>query len=370
MDLFQETDRIIRYFPGRLQEGLRRIPNFIRCQLQEIRVRIGCPIMLCTGRENLLLSQEGQVFREMTSVLGGVTKEEITHIFEAICQYSVHSHQEELKNGFLTLKGGHRVGVSGTFLSENGNILGIKEITSLNIRLAREVTGAADELLSLIGREDPASFLLVGAPATGKTTLLRDFARQVSNGVGGRLQKVALIDERGELAAGGRSFDREGQADVGISTDVYSFCPKTKGMEMALRTGSPDFLICDELGSGEEADLLLEALSSGVKAAVSVHGDHFSDLMQKRAVKRLIEAGVFQKIVFLEKKGVPGTIKEVITISPKGCEEKNESIISGHIDDISVQLCRYPKKSAVKGENSVIGKNLTFDRKNKNSPYL
>lgn len=302
--------QLISYFPPELQPALQDMPNFVRYNLQEIRIRSGQPVMLVTGKENLILLKRGQVSRSVSQADLFVSRDQLQRLYEALCDYSVHSHEEELKNGFLTIPGGHRIGVCGTFLTENKKIYGLKDITSVNIRIAREVFGAADGLFDAFPNKQACSFLLVGAPSSGKTTILRDFVRQISDGVRGPMIKTAVIDERGEIsaAAHGRIENH-----LGASCDVYYLCPKAQGMEMAIRTGSPQFLVCDELGSQEETDLLLQCMASGVKTAATVHGESFEELFLKKPIEKLIASGVFQQVVLLEKNGgTPGKIREVL----------------------------------------------------------
>ena len=364
-------EQLISYFPPELQEPLKYLPNFVHYNLQEIRVRTGQPLMLVTGKENLILLKRGQVSRKASEADFFVTREQMKRLYEALCDYSVHSYEEELKNGFLTIPGGHRIGVCGTFLTENKKIYGVKDITSVNIRIAREVFGAADGIFEAFGKGQVCSFLLVGAPSTGKTTLLRDFVRQISDGTRCPIKKTAVIDERGELSA---AFHGRMGNHLGTAADVYYLCPKAQGMEMAVRTGSPEFLVCDELGSEEETDVLLQCMASGVKTAATVHGESFEDLFLKEPVERLLAAGVFEKVILLEKAGgTPGRIREVLSVRELltkkklfGWGERYVQADRGDFGDYSVQFCRNLSEQEAKLPGNGAGRSDFAVQKSKN----
>ncbi len=368
-------EQLLPYFPKELQETFRYLPNFVRFNLQEIRIRSGQPVMLVTGKENLILLKRGQVCRRACEADFVVSGEELKRIYEALCDYSVHSYEEELKNGFLTIPGGHRVGVCGTFLTENQKIYGFKDITSVNIRIAREVFGAADGIFEAFGEGQVCSFLLVGAPSTGKTTILRDFVRQISDGVRCPMTKTAVIDERGELSA---AFHGRIENHLGVSTDVYYLCPKARGMEMAIRTGSPEFVACDELGSEEETDVLLQCMASGVKTAATVHGESLEELFLKKPVEKLLSAGVFEKVILLEKAGgAPGKIREVISAKELLVKRKlfgwgSQDAESGRRDSSGdlVQFCRNLSEQKAQSSGNGAGRSDFVMQKSKNLSHV
>lgn len=215
----------------------------------EIRLRAGRPCVVV------------DIYGEMSTCSAPFSAEEIADCFAEICRYSVHSFQDEISRGFVTLDGGHRVGICGTAVKNNGKIDFFKDISGLNIRIAHEVKGCADELYGRFFADKPRSLLLGGAPMCGKTTLLRDLARKL-----GERHRVTLIDSRNELSA---MVHGAPTLDIGLNTDALCGCGKSEGIMMALRTLSPEYIICDEIGNDGAA--LEQALFCGVKIIAAAH---------------------------------------------------------------------------------------------------
>ena len=232
--------------------------------------------------------------------LGSVGREEFRRLFSGLCGGAPYAFESEIKRGYFTV-GGCRVGVCGTAVVEDGAVASVKDVRSLNLRFAREVRGAADGLFAALGGSVGGGLLLAGPPACGKTTLLRDLARQLSES--GR--KVCLIDERGELAA---VADGLPGADVGPLTDVLDGYPKTYAAELALRCLSPDVIVCDEVGDGE-AEALAECADCGVDVVAAVHGGPNS-----LRFRRLAESGCFSSAAFF-KRGAVGVIEGVMKLA-------------------------------------------------------
>lgn len=232
--------------------------------------------------------------------LGSVSVAEFSQLFSRLCGGAPYAYEEELKRGFFTV-GSCRIGVCGTAVVEGGGIVGVKDVRSLNIRFAREIKGAAAPLFARLGGNVRGGLLLAGPPACGKTTLLRDLARLISES--GR--KVCVIDERGEIAAVSGGLPA---VDVGPLTDVLDGYPKTKAAEIALRCLSPDVIVCDEVGEGE-ADALLSCADCGVDVVAAVHGNERS-----RRFKALAESGCFRRAA-LFRSGAVGVIERVIDIA-------------------------------------------------------
>lgn len=244
---------------------------------------------------------------------GGITDtdyipdgEMVTEMAEALCEHALYARAEEMRQGFVTLKGGHRMGLCGRVLTQGSQVRALRDIASLCIRVAGEYPGVADDVMPRLYQEGAlTSALVVGAPGAGKTTLLRDICRQLSDGEGGREPVVScLIDERGELAACVHGVP---QMKVGRNTDVLDGCPKAAGMQWLLRSMAPGCLVTDELGGEEDALAVLEAVRCGVPVLTSVHGQSLSQALKRPALLTLMREKVFGLYVLLDR-GVPGRI--------------------------------------------------------------
>jgi len=290
---------------------LRSVPQASAAAAEEIRLRAGMPLTLyISGRPAFIGAGGGLSFAAGEQAVV-VRPSDIHETFLRMCEYSVHSRQEELSRGFLTLPGGHRAGLCGTAVHQNGELSAIKDLSSINLRIAREFKGCAANIMSAL----PPGFgglLIAGRPGSGKTTLLRDIARILSSGEFSagvrRFFKVAVVDQRGELAAmcGGQP-----QNDLGLQCDVLSGCAKEEGIEMAVRTLSPDFIIFDEVGSANEATAIAKGMFAGVRFIASVHASGMESLARNRTAARLTESGAFSHIALL-KDAPPGTVSQII----------------------------------------------------------
>lgn len=273
-------------------------------ELQEIRVKINKPLCLIKNNKEI-----------MSSYI--VTQEDIKTIMQRISGYSIYAFEEEIKQGYITIGGGHRIGLAGQCVIENNTVKTIKSIASLNIRICREVIGCSDKLIEAIinkNTEQVYNTLIISPPKCGKTTILRDIVRNLSDGVKSinfKGQKVVVIDERSEIAA---SFNGIPQMNVGLRTDVYDNCIKSEGMMMAIRSMAPEVLVCDEIGTHKDVEALLMAYNCGVNIITTMHGNDINDIYNRPVFKDLIENGVIKKVVVLGvSKGV-GTIERVHTL--------------------------------------------------------
>ena len=180
LDLHQRPfDSAAQGLCGSLRTILFQIPESVKEKAQEIRLRANLPVAVYTGKETYFVKEQGRLTQRFDRTLPIVSSQEILDSFHHCCSYSVYSHQHEIRQGFVTMAGGHRVGVCGTAVYEENRVSGIRDISSLNIRIAREVYGAADELLGELDKEI-SGLLIAGPPSSGKTTILRDLARQLS----------------------------------------------------------------------------------------------------------------------------------------------------------------------------------------------
>ncbi len=279
--------------------------------LREIRLRSSKPVVLVTDRGCSFLTDFGKQTYLLRDSLVSVSREELNETVKRVCGYSVYTHEDDIINGFVTVRGGHRVGLCGTAVTENGKTVSVRDINSVNIRIADEVFGCADGILKSEFTDGLKNIIIAGMPLSGKTTVLRDLARQLSDGCCGRFYKCAVIDERSEIAAvNNGTFEN----DVGHNTDVLSNYPKAEAISAAVRTLSPDIVFCDETAAEEEADAILNGIMCGVHFAVTVHIGSINDLYLRSVPKRLINSGLFQSAVILGTGTSTGKISEIIKV--------------------------------------------------------
>lgn len=293
-----KSSEILCYFSGRLGEAIGKISDWEN--IWEIRLRVNRPLAVSAGKKIFYVTDNGQLtYNSKTAFV--VSEQDILRCFEAVCRYSVHSFQREITQGFITVKGGHRVGFCGTPVLRDGAVENIKNISSMNFRIAREAIGCADKLFSGCFSGGLCNVLVAGIPSSGKTTILRDLARLL-----GERYRVALIDERGELAAVSGGIP---QNDIGVNTDVFDGYGKALGISAAVRVMSPQIIVCDEIGSEEDFLAIREAACSGVYIAASIHAADMDDLKRKR-----IDLGFFDRIAFLSDMG------KIFRISERGVD--------------------------------------------------
>ena len=292
-----------------LREIVMRLPEARRSRINEIRLRAERPLALSDGSSTLFIDRSGRVLYTPGESACTVSGRQISDTFRRLCGYSVHSFQEDIKNGFITLRGGHRVGICGTAVLQEGRISTVTDISSLNIRIARQVAGAARELTE---RLYPFSggIMIAGPPGSGKTTMLRDLALRLSVGSGCRIVRTAVIDERGEISG---TFHGKAYNDVGMS-DVLNGYPKGEGIIHALRALSPQVIICDEIGDSDDCRGVSQGFNAGALMIVSVHAGSIEDMKRRPVCDELIRTGAFSNIVLLDSPDRPCRIKEIIPL--------------------------------------------------------
>jgi len=309
---------ILPLMAPRLAELVRRAVPALPGPLEEIRVRAERPIQLVYLGGDAFIAPGGHLTADPARA-ERATQDDLFRTFQLMARGSVYAWEEEVRSGFLTLEGGHRVGLCGRAVTEGGRIRTLKQVASLNIRVAREVPGAADPLLPHLVRGGRfLSTLLISPPQAGKTTMLRDLVRQLSTGVprlGLPGLKVGLVDERSEVAGcrGGVP-----QRDVGPRTDVLDGCPKAEGLMLLIRSLSPQVVAADEVGRPEDAEALMEALHAGVAVLVTAHGSGLADLRMRPAVAGLLKSGAFERAVLLSRRRGPGTVEAVLDLAREG----------------------------------------------------
>lgn len=296
---------------GNIKEIISSIPSKDSKDIEEIRLKVQRPLMIQNNTGDFFVSRSGLLGQDKKNAYI-VDKDEIKKTIEIMCDSSVYAVQDEIKNGYIIIRGGHRVGIAGKVVIRNKDIYHIKDISSLNIRIARQIIGAADKLTEHIYKDKKIyNTLIISPPQCGKTTMLRDIARQFSNGIKRlniRGYKVGIVDERSEIAACCQGIP---QHDVGFRTDVLDGCPKAQGIYMMIRSMSPEIIITDEIGGGEDIYALTRALNAGIKIITSVHGYGRQDILNKPSLRNLIIGNFFEKIVVLSRNEGAGTIEEV-----------------------------------------------------------
>lgn len=296
----RKEEEIIEVLPKCVQQiFLRAGLDFEK--MQEIRMRSEKPLQIVYDGEKYFLDQNGNLLRtpKRGSMIG---KEQIKEAIGYMADYSMYAFGEELKQGFLTMKGGHRVGIAGKTILQQQQITGMKYISSLNIRIAHEKKGCSDKVLPyLFFHEHLCHTLIISPPGCGKTTLLRDLIRKLSNG--GYI--VGVVDERGEIGA---SYMGIPQNDVGVQTDLLDACPKAEGILMLIRSMAPEIIAVDEIGRKEDVDALYYGRNSGCVLMATVHGDSFEEILQKQWIGDMVKKECFERYILLER---VGKIKEI-----------------------------------------------------------
>lgn len=259
--------------------------------LEEIRVRVNKPIILKYGQAEEILEYI-------------VTSQMILKILQNICENSIYSYQEQICNGYITIKGGHRIGITGNVVIKDNNVINISYICSLNFRIARQVIGCSDKAIKhIINLEQNSIFntIIVSPPGRGKTTILRDLARNLSDGIpsiGFKGINIGIADERSEIAA---MYKGMPQNDIGIRTDVLDNIPKAMGMKMLIRSMSPKIIIADEIGNKEDVEAINYAVCSGVKGIFTAHGDTIQDFLSNHILSKLYTSNIIERILFIDK---------------------------------------------------------------------
>jgi stage III sporulation protein AA len=303
------VETILTFLPNTISEVVKNIPPNFMNKLEEIRVRINRPIEITANGNPQFLSYTA-------------TEDDALKLLNKIGHYSIYTLEEELKRGYVTIDGGHRIGLAGKVILENGQVKAIRNISSFNIRIAKEKIGIAEGIIPYLYKDNWMHTVIIGSPQTGKTTLLRDIARIISSGFSPlKLSpfKVGIVDERSEIAG---SVNGIPQLTFGPRIDVLDACPKAEGMMMMIRSMSPDVLIVDEIGRKEDAMAIMEAVNAGIKLIMTTHGSSLAEVRNRPSLKYIFDQGFFQRFIELSRADGPGTVTHIRNCSGKEIFQK------------------------------------------------
>lgn len=318
-----------------LRARVARLPEPVLGRLQEIRIREGRPLEVGWGLEYGFVGDAGEPTRNAQAAYRP-TRSDCSALLEALTQHSLYTFEEELKRGYITVAGGHRVGLAGRVLIEGGRVRSVKDVAGFNIRLAKEWKNAGARLLPQLldpVSGEPLHTLIVSPPCQGKTTMIRDLARLLSEGAGGasdglplrpgarRSYKVGVVDERSEIAASVKGVPT---FDLGPRTDVLDGCPKAEGMMMMIRSMSPEVLVVDEIGRAEDAEAVHEALHAGIAVLATAHGRDVREIRQRPILRELLAARIFRRIAVLRRHPLAGIEAEVFDEDARPIEPRRQ----------------------------------------------
>lgn len=295
----------VSFISPRIRKIIENLNDSVIENIQEIRLRKGKPVVIVSKGNSEFLTKNSKTTFISSNICVIPTENEIIDTVNKMCGYSMHTQTENMAKGYITLKNGSRVGLAGTAVCDDGCVKNIKDITSLNIRIPRNVFNISDIIFDYLIKNALSNIIVVGPPNCGKTTMLKDIEFQFSSGRAGKYYKVCVIDERNEI------FSNEFS---GPNTDVLSGYRKDIGILNALRTLSPDIIICDEISDITEAKRVVEGMNSGVKFILSFHASNKEELLKKEAFNLLINSACIDVVVFLSDCKTPGVITGIYKI--------------------------------------------------------
>ena len=273
---------IFEYFPIIIKEELKKEITFANYKiLEEIRIRVNRPIVLkfnnCVKKIEYIINTE-----------------DILRIMQYITENSIYSYQKQICEGYITLRGGHRVGISGNVVYENEKVININYVYSLNFRISKEIIGVSDKIVKYIYEDgNIKNTLIIAPPGAGKTTILRDLIRNLSE-----YKRIGVVDERGEIAA---MYKNIPQNNLGLQVDILNNIPKSTGIKMLIRSMAPEVICADEIGTKEDIEAIKYAVTSGVKGIFTAHGDSLDELKINPILKELIQNNLIERIIILDK---------------------------------------------------------------------
>lgn len=293
--------------PQAIKNAVANLPQESLDNLREIRLRMGLPVSLDIGGLHKYIAKNGCVVDTYTMQNMLVCNEQmINDAFKNICGFSVYAHISEITSGYVTMPYGHRAGICGTAVLAEGKIINIRNISSISIRVSREIKGLASDMSARFAKSY-GGLLICGAPSSGKTTFLRDMARLLSTEYD---LTVSAVDTRNEFSG---TYHGKPQNDMGFSDVLVSY-PRIKGIEHALRCLAPDVIICDEVGDREDADAILSAANSGVRFIASIHAASPKELKERRYARDILGTNAFSAVAFLSTPNSPGRISRILSV--------------------------------------------------------
>ena len=303
-----KQEEIAKLFPAHIRQAL-LAAHFDMDQVYEIRLRVNAPLIVIYQGQEYFLTREGEFSREESQGCF-VRAEDLKETMEYVSSYSMYAFEEEIRQGFITIQGGHRVGIAGKTVLEGDRIKSVKYISYINLRLSHQIKGCASPILPYIIKNGRICHtLIISPPRCGKTTLLRDLIRQVSSGSSYMPGvTVGVVDERSEI---GGSYQGIPQNDLGIRTDVLDCCPKAEGMMMLIRSMSPEVVAVDELGDYEDIHAIESVIHCGCKLFATVHGSSIEDIKRKPLMQRLVRERIFERYIVLHHQDRAGRVKAI-----------------------------------------------------------
>ena len=291
-DCIMQFHQAVAPIEAELKKRLMSIGTDYMKSCREIRIIANQPVSLYCGCEHLYLDNRGGLNKSFENAFR-CTERAVNDTYLRACRYSVHTYHTDIVRGFITIAGGHRIGLCGTAAADTkGNIISVRNISSLNIRISREIVGCADKILSTVNADKINSFIIVGPPSSGKTTVLRDIVRALSD----TGCKVSLIDERNEIACTENGVRLK---NVGVNTDVFNSYPKESALSQAVRSMSPDYIAVDEVCDDCEIRAIEYAANCGVRFIATVHASDYSEIISRKQIAALVYTNAFNKIVLL-----------------------------------------------------------------------